>query len=390
MSLKPFLLISCLLLFRVVDVIGQEKMLCQGHFWTEDEANLKMKEFALNWNDIESWERRVKIIRKGILDGMQFEKMPKVKGNFNPVIRDKRIMDGYSVENIALESFPGFYITGNLYLPLELKDKNPAVICTHGHKSNRGETKNLQLRCASLARMGAIVFSLNSIGKGVVNQVSHKIPIGVLLQTWNSKRALDYLVARTDVDAERIGMTGESGGGTQTFLLAAIDDRLKVSVPVVQVSAHFFGGCVCEAGMPIHRSKNHQTNNVEIAATFAPKPMLIISDGADVTNNTPIVEYPYIQKVYSLYNAEHKVKNVHLALEKHDYGYSKRAAAYIFLSHHLQLDLNKIPYNEKFNENFATILDSEELQVFTEKNPLPENALMGDIAIMDFLNIYAE
>ena len=384
--MKLFLSIMMATLVNLA-VSGQDSMLCMGHYWTEDEANIMMKKFASEWDGLASWEKRAQRIKQGIIEGMQLDKMPDISGNFNVIITGRHVLDGYMVENIAIESFPGFYITGNLYRPTEEKEKYPVILCPHGHLANKRFTNYVQLRSAVFARMGAIVFAYDMVGYGECTQVNHKIPIALLLQTWNSKRVLEYLLSRPDVDPGRIGMTGGSGGGTQTFILTAIDDRIRASAPVVQVSAHFFGGCVCESGMPIHKSSDHQTNNVEIAALCAPRPLLLVSDGADWTRNTPRVEYPYIQKVYALYNTEHKVENVHLPDEKHDYGYSKRTAAYNFFAHHLNLNYNNIPYDEGYKEDFATVLPMEELKVFNESNPGPNNLLQGDEAVMKYLGI---
>ncbi len=366
-------------------IIAQDDLLCIGKYWTEDEANLEMKKFASEWNDKTSWEKRAAMIKNGIITGMKLNQMPNIQGNFNPIIRNTRKMDGYIIENVAIESFPGFFITGNIYRPIESKKKNAAILSPHGHMKDKRFKIDVQTRSATLARMGAIVFSYDMIGYAESKQVTHKMPIALLLQTWNSKRVLEYLLSRPDVDANRIGMTGASGGGTQTFILTAIDDRIKVSVPVVQVSAHFFGGCVCESGMPIHKSKDHQTNNVEIAALTAPRPLLLISNGKDWTRNTPRIEYPYIQSVYALYNAEHKVENVHLPSEKHDYGYNKRAAAYMFLAYHLKLDVGKVNVVNTIQEDFVKILPEVDLRVFTKENPRPSNAIMGDGAIIKYL-----
>ncbi|WP_149277620.1 acetylxylan esterase [Pareuzebyella sediminis] len=367
--------------------LAQESMLCVGHYWTEDEGNQMLKEFATEWSDRASWEARAAKIKKGIIEGMQFDKMPNIEGNFNAIIRNKHEMDGYIVENIAIESFPGFYITGNLYRPASEDGTYAAILSPHGHLKDKRFTEDIQKRAATMARMGAVVFAYDMIGYAESKQVDHKMPIALLLQTYNSKRVLDYLLSRSDVDPERIGMTGGSGGGTQTFVLTAIDDRIKVAAPVVQVSAHFFGGCVCESGMPIHKSASHQTNNVEVAALCAPRPMIIVSDGADWTRNTPRVEYPYIQKIYALYNGENRVENVHLPLEKHDYGYSKRSAVYNFFGHHLDLNMGSIPYDEGYNEDFVTFLPRKELEVFTEEEPMPKNALQGNSAVMNYLKI---
>lgn len=367
--------------------LAQEN-LCMGHHWTEDEANLMMKKFASEWNDQESWEKRATRIKQGIVEGMQLDKMHGFAADsIKVIIHNIKEMDGYRVENIAIESFPGFYVTGNLYRPTFKAKKYAAVLSPHGHLANKRFTHYVQKRAAVLARMGAIVFAYDMIGYGESTQVQHKMPIALLLQTWNSKRVLDYLLSRPDVDSERIGMTGGSGGGTQTFVLTAIDDRIKVSAPVVQVSAHFFGGCVCESGMPIHKSETHQTNNVEFAALCAPRPLLLVSNGGDWTLNTPYIEFPYVQKVYALYHAEHRCKNVHLPLERHDYAYSKRAAVYNFFAHHLKLRAGNIPYENGYKEDFVTILPREELEVFNAENPRPEGILQGDEVVMQFLNV---
>ncbi len=370
-----------------MNVFSQENYLCRDKYWTEDEGNQMMKQFASEWNNLESWEKRADVIRNGILTGLKFNQMPKVSNDFKLIVTHTFTGDGYVVENVAFESFPGFYVTGNIYKPLNPAVKNAAILSPHGHWKNRRLMAEVQARCASFARMGAIVFVYDMVGYVDSKQVTHDIPIALLLQTWNSKRVLDYLLSRPDVDPERIGITGESGGGTQTIVITAIDKRIKVSVPAVMVSAHFFGGCTCESGMPIHRSKNHQTNNVEIAALCAPRPMLLISDGSDWTRNTPRVEYPYIQKVYALYNGENRVENVHFPAEVHDYGYNKRSVAYTFLAHHLNLNIGKIPYKNGFDESFITFLPEDELRVFNSDHPFPANALMGNDAVLKYLNL---
>lgn len=383
------LLLLCGLLQAAEPVIlheaFSEENLRVGHYWTPDEANLKMKEYASTWSDRASWEKRANSIREGILKGLYWEKMPKIEGEFHPIIHSRKAMDGYVVENIAIQSFPGFYITGNLYSPEKPAARNPAILCPHGHLADKRVKEDVQKRSAAFARLGAIVFAYDMVGYAESTQTTHKMPIAALLQTWNSTRVLEYLLSRSDVDASRIGMTGGSGGGTQTFVLTAIDKRITVSAPVVQVSAHFFGGCVCESGLPMHEGSFHETNNVELAAMAAPRPLLLVSNGADWTRNTPRIEYPYIRNVYALYNAEHKAEHVHLFNEGHDYGYSKRVAVYPFFAYHLGLNYKRIPYDYGFDESFVTVLRPEELYVFDDAHPRPSDALIGDEAVMAYL-----
>lgn len=360
--------------------------LCQGGYFTEAQGDSALKAFAKTYHDRASWEKRSALIRQGIREGMGLPAKPNF-APLKPIRHSVKQMNGYTVENVAFESLPGFYVTGNLYRPTNVTGKTAGILCTHGHLGTMDSRfrEYVQQRCATLARMGAVVFVYDMLGYSESKQCDHKIPEALKLQTLNSLRAVDFLLSLPDVDPNRVAVTGESGGGTQSFLLTALEPRIKVSVPVVMVSAHFFGGCVCESGMPIHKRSTHQTSNTEIAALAAPRPMLLVSDGKDWTKNTPNVEYPYIRNIYGYYNASDRIENVHLPTEGHDYGPSKRDAAYRFLAKHLKLDLNRVLKDGKVDESPNTILEAAALQVFNAEHPRPANAAIGDEAVMALL-----
>lgn len=367
--------------------------LCQGNYFTEERAKDALQQWANSYTNADEWEDRAAKIRKVIREGAQLPKrLPRV--SMKALRHSKREMDGYTVENVAFESLPGLFVTGNLYMPVGYKGRRPAILSPHGHWKKPGDygrfREDVQKRCATLARMGAVVFAYDMLGYGDSDQCSHEHSKALKLQLISSMRAIDFLQSLSVVDDFRIGITGASGGGTQAFLLTAIDQRIRVSVPVVQVSAHFFGGCTCESGMPIHKSPGFQTSNVEIAALAAPRPMLLVSDGEDWTKNTPDVEFPYIEQIYSMFEEEEKVENVHFSREGHDYGESKRMVVYPFLAKHLKLSLDRVKgEGQEISENNIKILTRRDLSVFSAAYPRPENAVMGDIAITILANKYS-
>lgn len=359
-----------------------EPMLSVGHYFTETEAAKFLYRIRETYPTLDDWEHRADEIRSHILHGAGLEEFP-VKNSLNPILGEQRVYDGYQVQNVAFESLPGVYVTGSLYTPsdVDIAETLPGVLSPHGHWTEPGNVgryrPDAQKRFAAMARMGAMVFAFDMVGYGQMEEMGweHEHPEVLKLQLWNSIRATDFIISM-GADPERIASTGGSGGGTQTFLHTAIDDRISVSAPVVMVSAHFFGGCACESGMPIHRSSGFQTNNVEIAALAAPRPQLLVSVGGDWTKNTPVLEYPHLRHIYGLYGHPDRVENVHFADENHDYGESKRTAVYPFLAKQLRLNASKaINDDGSLIEDGIVIEEQEDLYLFGGGIPFPEHGI---------------
>lgn len=360
---------------------------------TEAAAAAQLERFAQTFSTAAEWQARTARNRQGILTGANLDPLP-ARTPLNPIVRGRQARDGYTIENVAFESLPGFFVTGNLYRPSGQTGPFAGVLSPHGHYNQPDPADPqkrprvarllpyLQTRCATLARMGAVVFAWDMVGYCESTQMAHSDTNVLTMQIWNGLRAVDFLLAQPDVDPKRIGITGESGGGTQSFLIAALDERVTAAAPVVMVSAHFFGGCNCESGLPIHRGANHECNNADITAMIAPRPLLVVSCGEDWTKNLPGVEFPYLWRVYRLFGAEKQVENCHLPHEGHDYGPSKRRAMYEFFARHLKLDLTRVVLpGGGINEADVVVKHPDTLRVFSADQPRPASALEGSAAV---------
>jgi uncharacterized protein len=288
------------------------------------------------------WRRRTEAIRGAILAGAQLFPLPE-RTALNARFANRRFRGTYSVEDVAFEAKPGFYVFGNLYRPLHPSGRVPAILVAHGHFYERGlyaraRAEN-QILCATLAKMGAVVFTYDMVGWGDSQQVDHHAHNVLQLQLWDSIRSVDFLESLPEVDPERIGATGASGGATQIILLAAVDPRIHASMPVVMVSSRYTGTDPCEDGMKIREVPGGaDTNNAEIAAVIAPRPLMVVSDGDDWTKHFPEEDFPYIRHIYELFDAADDAESVYFPKGKHNYGADSREIAYGFFSHALGLE----------------------------------------------------
>lgn len=308
------------------------------------------------------WEARRDTLRKEVRERLGIDKLLPLCSKEKPEYSKIRKFDGYTVQNFRLKTANGHTVCGSIYAPTS-KGKHPLIICPNGHFSNGRYGKVQQLRLGTLARMGAICVDYDLWGWGEsadeVGSKAHQTSEAHVMQALNGIRILDWMIQRKDVDTKRIGVNGGSGGGTQTVLLTVLDDRYTAANPVVSVSSWFDGGCPCESGMPIQLAGGG-TCNAELAAMFAPKPMMLVSDGGDWTSTTPELEYPYLQRIYGFYGATDKVSNIHLPKERHDFGDNKRNAVYKFFIDTFNLDASKL------DESKVTIEDENALR-FTPK-----------------------
>ncbi len=320
-----------------------------------------------------AWQRRRAELRQQVANAAGLLPMPE-RPPLEPHYSGRVERDGYSVEQVWFESWPGLVLGGNLYRPLGRHGKLPAVLTPHGHMA-RGRLANDELfsvpgRAINFARQGYVVFAYdmtgyNDTGLGLDHRtfaLGNDIAAlwGVSLfgvQTWNSLRALDYLLSLPDVDAKRVGITGESGGGTQTFILTALDDRFAAAAPVNMISLHMQGGCLCENAPGLRVD----TNNVEIGAITAPKPMLMVAATGDWTKDTPRLEGPATKAFYQLLGAADHLAWVQMDTG-HNYNLASREAVYAFFGRWLLNDpdpshLREQPFQPEPDEGLRAFAD---------------------------------
>lgn len=299
--------------------------------------------FAMpEYKTLADWEARRGELRRQILLAAGLLPLPE-KTPLDPQIFGRLGRDGYTIEKVLLETMPGYYLAGNLYRPRGRTGKLPAVLKPHGHW-NYGRLENQplfsgQAIAVNFALQGYVVFAYDMVGWNDTIQTPHAFgspreqlwsfgPLG--LQLWNSIRAVDFLESLPDVDAKRIGVTGASGGGTQTFLLTAVDDRLAFSAPVNMISAIMQGGSPCENAPGLRVG----AFNVEIASIMAPRPMMVVSATGDWTRNVPKEEFPAIRRIYELYGKTGNTDVIQIDAP-HNYNQASREAVYRFFGKHV-------------------------------------------------------
>ncbi len=367
-----------------------------AHRYTIEEGGKHLEKLLTLYSNVNEFNERKKELRECLIKTLGIN--PKLKGGpLHSIMRPATVMKGYTVQNVAFESMPGYYVTGNLYKPLG-KGPFPVILSPHGHFYSETDkaisqdsgryAPDMQTYCAGLAKMGAIVFiyDMYSWGESVLqtgSQTYHYTAFSPAIQTWNSIRSLDFVLSLPGADKKRVGVTGASGGGTQAILVSALDERVTANVPVVMVSSSFDGGCQCESGLPIHNCGKYKTNNAEIAALFAPRPQLIISEEADWTRSVPGTDFPYLKKVYNFYGKVTNIENAHLSDMHHDFRITKRVPMYTFFSKTFGLNLNAISDgNGNIDEDGITIQNSKDMHVFGTGYSLPANAFRSHREIM--------
>ncbi|MBQ8577176.1 MAG: acetylxylan esterase [Clostridia bacterium] len=267
------------------------------------------------------------------------------KTPLNTRFEDVGDYDGYSVKKIMFESRPGFWSTGNLYLPNPQKaEKMPAILNVIGHwddqRLTRLDTADYPAQLANFARMGFVCLVTDMIGMVDSRQISHEyggekeqeqwLSNGLGVQLWNNIRALDVLCALPYVDADRIGMTGASGGGSQTLFLSLVDERIRAAAPINMISLCMQGGCRCENAPGLRR----HTDNTEMCAMLAPRPLFLAGSTGDWTKYLETAELPGVLEAYRQYGAEDMVEHFYQDAP-HQYNEKTRHKVYSFFARHL-------------------------------------------------------
>ena len=332
------------------------------------------------YKTLAEWQARREVLRKQILSAAGLLPMLP-KSDLHPQIFGRLDRQAYTIEKVLLETLPGVYLGGNLYRPLGPAPPGgfPAVISPHGHwtygRLEHTDIASVPARCITLARQGYVVFAYDMVGYNDTIQTPHDFgdkpieqlwsfgPLG--LQLWNAIRGIDFLQSLAYVNPDRIGATGASGGATQTMLIDAVDDRIKFSAPANMVSFIMQGGSLCENAPNLRLD----TNNVEIAAMMAPRPMLMAGATGDWTRTIRQEEYPAVRAIYDLYGKGDDV-DTFFQDAPHNYNKANRNAMYAFFGKHVLGETDASKLQEK-----SVRVESLQNMLVLHNRKLPDNAL---------------
>jgi dienelactone hydrolase len=255
---------------------------------------------------------------------------------------------GYRIEKVIYETMPGMKVPAHLYVPEGVDKPAPAILFYNGHWWPDSKSRpDFQAFCINMARLGFVVLSFDPFGQGErgVSSRDHRrteaLLLGVAQQGFaehETRCKLQYLLARPEVDPKRVGMTGASGGGYNTWITAALDDRIAAAVPVVGTSEFAEQIHVCRPLDWYHAAEHchfvpgliRYANNHELLAMAAPKPILIIAASQDQSFPLAGVREvaAYGRALYESYRDGDKIGLVVDESEGHGYQRRKREAAY--------------------------------------------------------------
>jgi len=310
---------------------------------------------------IEEFERRRERIRNYFIDaigGLDIERT-----DLKPVYTGVIERDSYSIKKVIYQSLPDFYVTANLYMPKNINGKLPAILFACGHWEWAKSCPEYQKVCIELVNNGFIVLAVDPVGQGERMQYYDRelkrtiIRWGTMEHSyaglqctlaganiaryfiWDLIRALDFLESLPEVDSTRIGLTGNSGGGTQSSYMMLVEPRIKVAVPCTYITSreeYMKTGQAHDSEQNIFKAIVMGLNYDDFISCFAPKPVMIGAVDSDFfCIEGTINSYQRAKKIYNLYGKGEDIK-LYIARGTHSYNDELRREAVKWFVRHLK------------------------------------------------------
>ena len=368
-----FLLVSTAAIGQTIDTTAGDRMI--GRYFAAETSRLTNRVLG-DVETLQQWQDRKPELRRQLLDMLGLQPMPE-KAELHVTVTGEVERDGFRVKSLHFQSLPGLYVTANLYIPAEVNDRLPAIlyVCGHGRVAKEGVSYGNKVHYHHhggwFARNGYVCLTIDTLQLGEIEGIHHGTyrekmwwwlnrgytPAGV--EAWNCIRAIDYLQTLPEVDPDRIGVTGRSGGGAYSWWIAATDERIKCAVPVAGITdlqnyvvdGVVEGHCDC-----MFMFNTHQWDYPVVAALVAPRPLLISNTDRDSI-------FP-LDGVYRTFTKVRKIYELH--------GASENLALHITAGPHKdtqELRIPRVPLVQPFPETGRFTGDHRRRQAIRTRRP---------------------